>query len=256
MPIDRRKWTIEIREPADPAGTTLICLGYAGGNPETFHEWADGVDERLGLLAVRLPGHGPRLREPLYRDWRPLVADTFAALAPYLSGNHAFFGHSFGGRLAYELTHLASAEFPGRTRRLLVAGCRSPDRRQARPFMHLMREEDFLDALRDMGGTPAELLADRSLMRLVSPVVRGEIALAELWGDRHGSGVQVPITAMYGQDDPIDDRASMRGWTAFGRRGCELLELPGGHFFLDTHRASLFEVVNARLGVHSGPVGV
>jgi surfactin synthase thioesterase subunit len=48
----------------------------------------------------------------------------------------------------------------------------------------------------------------------------------------------------------------MRGWAKFGRRGCELVEMPGGHFFLDTHRRSVLEVINARLGVHSGPVGV
>jgi surfactin synthase thioesterase subunit len=245
-----------IREAEDATDTTLVCLAYAGGNPESFRGWADDLDAGIGLLAVRLPGHGLRLREPLYRDWRPLVEDTFAALAPHLSGRHAFFGHSFGGRLAYELAHLAAAEYPGRTRRLMVAGCRSPDRPNALPLMHEMDEERFRAALADMGGMPAELLADASLMRVVSPVVRGEIALAEVWGDRHGAGVDVPITALCGREDPIDDLASMRGWAAFGGRDCELVELPGGHFFLDTHRRDLLEVVNTRLGARSGPVGM
>ena len=256
MSVELDKWTITIREAPNEHSTTLICLCYAGGNPDIFRTWSDGIGADMGLLAIRLPGHGRRVRERPYRSWRSLVEDTFATISPYLSANHAFFGHSFGGRLAYELTHLAAAEYPGRTRRLFVAACRSPNFRQARPYMHRLLDNDFRDALRDMGGTPAEILANKTLMRILLPVVRDEIRLAELWGDRHHKGVEVPITALYGRDDTIDGRKSMRGWEAFSQRACELIEMPGGHFFLDTHRPALLEVINARLEVPGGQVGL
>lgn len=246
---DPDTWLVPIRRRPDPSRTTLICLAYAGGNPDNFAAWADGVAPDVDLVALRLPGHGSRIREPRYRDWDRLVADTFAALAPLLSGDHMFFGHSFGGRLAYELTHRAVVEHPGRTKRLFVAGCRSPDFPQARPYLHEMTEDGFRHAMRTMGGTPAEFLSSRVLMRILLPIVRDEIRLAELWGDRHGGPVAVPITAISGRDDPIDPAASMAGWPAFGGPGSETVRTAGGHFFLDTHPAPLLAIINARLEV-------
>ncbi|HEX5120928.1 MAG TPA: alpha/beta fold hydrolase [Pseudonocardiaceae bacterium] len=249
MPSDPDTWLVPISRSAGPPRLTLVCLAYAGGNPDNFKAWADGMPSGVELVAVRLPGHGRRIGEQRYRDWDRLVSDTFAALSPLLSRDHALFGHSFGGRLAYELTHRATVEYPGRTKRLFVAGCRSPDFPQTRPYMHDLTDDGFRHAVGAMGGTPAEILSDRLLMRVLLPVVRDEIRLAELWGDRHGRPVAVPITAIHGRDDPIDPAASMAGWPAFGGPGSEVVETAGGHFFLDTHVAPLLEIINARLEV-------
>ena len=141
-------------------------------------------------------------------------------------------------------------------RPLFVSGIRSPNSPQRRPYMHELSQDGFLDALRDMGGTPAEVLADEMLTRLFLPTTRAEIRLAELWGDRHGKGVNVPVTALYGQDDPVDGRDSMRDWKLFTEQDCELLDVAGGHFFLKTHRRSLLDVINARLGDAGGESGL
>lgn len=247
---------MRLRAASRTPSIRLVCFPYAGGSPDLFRAWADGLSPHVELLAVRLPGRGPRLKEGLYAEWEPLIADSYAALAPYLSEPHAFFGHSFGARLAYELAQVAVVEHGGLTRRLFVSGCRSPSSAQRRPFMHGLSRDGFLDALREMGGTPAEVLDDDVLMRLFLPTTRSEIRLAELWGDRHGKGVNVDVTALYGRDDPIDGRDAMRDWKHFTERDCELLELPGGHFFPDTHRGSLLDVINTRLGEANGEAGV
>jgi surfactin synthase thioesterase subunit len=241
------KWVMPLKAVAEPT-STLFCFPYAGGSPETFRAWCDGIADDIEVLCVVLPGRGRRLMEPRYDRWEPLVDDVFEALSPYLDSRHAFYGHSFGGRLAYELSHRASAAFPGRTRRLFVSGCRSPDTPQTRPYMHQMTESDFRGAVAKMGGTPAELFEQEKLLRLLLPTVRSEIRLAEIWDDRHTSGVDVPITAIYSLADEIDSRRTMRGWQAFTTRHCELVEVPGGHFFVDSHPEHVTRIVNTRLG--------
>jgi surfactin synthase thioesterase subunit len=62
----------------------------------------------------------------------------------------------------------------------------------------------------------------------------------------------VPITAAYGRDDPTDTREATSGWPEFGAAGSELVELPGGHFFLHEHRAELLALIDARLGETGG----
>ncbi|GAA3122062.1 thioesterase II family protein [Streptomyces echinatus] len=246
------KWVMTLKAAtAEPAGT-LFCFPYAGGSPETFRSWSGAIADDIELVCVILPGRGRRLKEARYDRWQPLVDDVFEALSPYLGRRHAFYGHSFGGRLAYELAHLAVAEHPGMTRRLFVSGCRSPDAPQNRPYMHEMPESDFRAAVAKMGGTPAELFEEERLLRLLLPTVRSEIRLAELWDHRHASGVDVPITALYSPDDPIDGWESMRGWQNFTRRHCELIEAPGGHFFVDSHPEYVTGIVNTRLGNLNG----
>ncbi|KQV19365.1 MULTISPECIES: thioesterase II family protein [unclassified Kitasatospora] len=229
----------------------LICFPYAGGGPDVFRGWGDGLDDGVELVAVRLPGRGLRLTEAMYDDWDTLLADTFAVLSAsgVLAAPHAFYGHSFGGRLAYEMTRLAADACPGATRRLFVSGSRSPNSPQARPYLHELPKDRYLDAVRAMGGTPAEILDNSAMMRLFLPTMRADMRLAELWDDRHGTpGVNVPITALYGRHDPVDGRDAMRDWQLYTSRGCDLVELPGGHFFLDTHRDRLLETINERLG--------
>ncbi|QFG21350.1 thioesterase II family protein [Actinomadura sp. WMMB 499] len=254
MPPDGDPWLLRLKRASREPAVTLICVPYAGGNPALFRSWADALDDNVGLVAVRLPGRGSRIKEPSCADWATLLARASAALAPLLDAPHAFFGHSFGGRTAYELAHLAAAEHPGRTVRLFVSGCRSPNRHR-RPHLHPLPDAEFRAALRDMGGMPEDLLASEPLMRMLVPAVRSDLRLAELWDDRAATPLDVPLTVLYGRDDPIDPLAAMADWPAFGGRGCELVELPGAHFFVDSHRGLVLDVINERLGTSGATAG-
>ncbi|WP_371649680.1 thioesterase II family protein [Streptomyces mirabilis] len=253
MRLGSNPWVLTCGRPVRDPYVTLICFPWAGGSPDVFRSWAAGLADGIELLAVRLPGRGPRLGEPHYEEWEQLLKDVSAALSPHLERPHALYGHSFGGRLAYELARLATTAHPGLTRRLFVSACRSPDMPQRRPHLHTLTDQQLREALLHLGGMPPELLGDDRLMRLVLPTIRSEIRLAEIWVSRDGEGVEVPITAMYGRRDAVDDRARMARWSSFGRLGCELVDMPGGHFFPLTHRPHLLDVLNSRLGAAGGP---
>ncbi|WP_202231814.1 thioesterase II family protein [Actinacidiphila reveromycinica] len=240
-------WVLTFGEPPVPPGIRLFCLPYAGGSPHSFHTWAEALDPRIEVVAVALPGQGHRISEKPHEDWTALTADAFAALEPLLEQPHAFYGHSFGARLGYELARLAADRYPGATRRLFVGGCRSPQWPQDRPYMHEQPYDGFVASLRKLGGTPTVVLDHPALMRSLFPSLQAQIRLAELWEDVHGAPTTVPVTAMYGQEDPIDGEAAMRGWAAFGGPGSEVLAMAGGHFFLDADPASVLSVIDARL---------
>jgi medium-chain acyl-[acyl-carrier-protein] hydrolase len=231
--------------PGTPS-VTLICMPYAGGNPELFSAWAGRIARDVELVAVRLPGHGSRIRETPFADWDDLVSDTCDALAGYLSGPHVLYGHCFGARLAYEVAH-RTARGSIVARRLFLSGCRSPDAPQGHPYLHELPDDEFCDALAKEGAAPPEVLGSAALMRMLLPAVRGEIRLAELWDDRHGRGVSVPITAIRGREDAGLEAQRMAGWPAYTTGGCEFAEVPGDHFFLHGESVSLLNLINSRL---------
>lgn len=248
QPPQSARWVRTLRKASQNPKIRLICLPYAGGGTGVFRTWSERVDDNIELVSVVLPGRGDRINERPYDAWGPLLSDSYSALSPYLSEPHAFYGHSFGGRLAYELAQIATTEHEGLTRHLFISGCRCPGSPQSRPYLHQLAEGDFLAALRGTYGVPRELVDDDIIMKRMLPALRSDIKLAELWDDWNTGALRVPITAIYGHDDLIDNWVSMRGWSAYSEASFELLEIPGGHFLTDTNSRHLLQIVNARLG--------
>lgn len=246
MPARGDKRLAILGRAAGHPAVTLICVPFAGGNPEVFGPWTQWLGTDIDLLAVRLPGHGRRMRETPFGTWDELVDDIIDALAPFLSRPHAFYGHCFGGQLAYELAHRAHTAM---TVRLFVSSCRSPDTQSAGAPVHGLPDAEFCSALGQIGVAPAEVLGNAALMRILLPAIRSEIRLAELWGDRQGARLDVPITAMYGTEDLTDERRGMTGWPGFTTRGCEFVEIPGDHFYLQANPPLLGDIINSRLAV-------
>lgn len=241
LALDER-WLLSPSPLAQPR-LRLICFPYAGGNPDLFRGWEQALPGDVELLGVRLPGRGCRIKEAPYESWSPLLADCLQALAPVLGQPHAFYGHSFGGRLCYELAQRTRHLYPGQTQRLFISGCRSPASPQLQPYLHQLSPEHFHRALQTMGGTPPEVLQNQMLMRLMLPVLRSDMQLSEIWGDWHDEPLDIPIHAYCGRHDPIDRYATMAGWGSHTRASFELTEIDGGHFFLNSHRQQLLHSI-------------
>jgi medium-chain acyl-[acyl-carrier-protein] hydrolase len=237
-----------VRRSVGTPSVTLVCVPFAGGNPEVFGAWVDYLAEDVELVAVRLPGHGSRIRELPFANWDDLISDTCDALACYVSRPHALYGHCFGGRLAYEVAQRNAALGIGRLlRRLFVSSCRSPDASQPRPYVHELPDREFCSALAQTGAAPLEVLRNEALMRILLPVVHAEIRLAELWGGHGTCPISAPITAIRGREDTSPEGQRMVGWSAFTTGGYEFAEVQGGHFFLQTDPGPALEFINSRL---------
>lgn len=244
------KWLMVVNSGVE-VRTRLICFAYAGGDPEQFRCWSAGLGEHIELIIPRLPGHANGANEAAYDQWPPLLEHLLKVLRPYLKEPHAFFGHGFGGRLAYEMTKRAQLHFPGQTRHLFISGCRSPDSLQPKPFLHCLPKADFHQALLSLGATAEEILKNDVMMRAWEPVIRNDLKLSELWSDDVTEGLDVPLTALYGSDDPLDTASRMTNWSRFTRREFELIEVSGGHFFLKAQSRRLLKIINTHLGLLS-----
>src|SRR6185312_1984176 len=95
------RW-LHFPSPSVYAGTRLFCIPYAGGGSAVFREWPGALpDVEVGL--VRLPGRESRFRDRPYSDMTALVADLADILLSQVDRPYALFGHSMGGRIAFEV---------------------------------------------------------------------------------------------------------------------------------------------------------
>ena len=78
----------------------LYCFPHSGGSAGEFVRWADAMPE-VEVLGIQLPGRGARLHEPSFTRMEPLV-DAIVSEIDF-RGPFAFFGHSLGAMVAYEV---------------------------------------------------------------------------------------------------------------------------------------------------------
>lgn len=244
----KNKWLMVVNS-GQPVRTRLICFPDAGADPEQFRDWSAGLADHIELVTLRLPGHGSRLKETPYADWQPLLQDSFVALKPFLTEPHAFYGHKFGARLAYEMACFTQTQRSGLTQHLFISGCRSPDSQQSTPYLHTLPKDDFIQALINIGAAPASILQDKKLMQLLEPVMRSDYRLSELWSHGPTPSLNIPLTALYGSDDTTDTAASMMGWRDFTCREFELIEVSGAHDFVTSQRTRMLQIINTHLGL-------
>ncbi|HYO99017.1 MAG TPA: thioesterase domain-containing protein, partial [Pyrinomonadaceae bacterium] len=68
-----------------------------------YRTWPEKLPSGIEISAAHLPGRGKRMREAPYTALAPLVQATGEAILPHLDRPFAFFGHSMGAMIAFEL---------------------------------------------------------------------------------------------------------------------------------------------------------
>jgi medium-chain acyl-[acyl-carrier-protein] hydrolase len=133
----------------------LFCFPYAGGSSAFYRDWHRKLGRAIEVIPVELPGRGTRLPEPPYRRLMPLIGDLETAIAPLLDKRYAFFGHSMGAVIAFELTRrifLSDRPMPSY---LFISGSSAPCRRSSE-LVHKLPDAQLIDRLRKLNGTPPE----------------------------------------------------------------------------------------------------
>jgi medium-chain acyl-[acyl-carrier-protein] hydrolase len=212
----------------------LFCFHYAGGGPLIFRKWPDMLPSFVEVCPVQLPGRGSRLREPHFRQLMPLVEAVAENLQPYFDKPFAFFGHSMGAMISFELTRHLRREQGASPLQLFVSGRRAPQLPDTDPPTYDLPEKEFVEELRRLNGTPREALEHPELMQLVLPTIRADFSVCQTYVYTPEPPLNCPISAFGGLQDKDVGREKMEGWREQTNASFRLRMLPGDHFFLNT----------------------
>ena len=235
------------RVPRPEAGLRLFCFPYAGGGAYVFHTWPGGLPPTVEVCAIQLPGRGVRLREKSCREMNSLVSALAVALAPLLDKPFAFFGHSLGAWVAFELAHRLRRERHVEPVHLFVSGAGAPHLPQRQTPLHNLPEEEFLDALRHLNGTPEEVLESDELVRLIAPTLRADFAIYETYSYVRRPLLTCPVTAFGGLGDHRVMESEIEAWREETSGAFHLQMFPGDHFFIHTERQRLLARLSQEL---------
>lgn len=225
-----RRWLKRFGRPGGPAATQLLCFHHAGGNAATFRHWATVLPYGIEPVAVQLPGRADRFLDPPYDRMKPLVDDLIDVLAPVLQRPYACYGVSMGARVAWALAHgLRDCGMP-LPRALFVAASMGPSRDDGH-WRWEGRSDGLEGYVHEMGGTPAAVLAEPTLLAALLPTLRADLTVLSTHGFHPATPLDVPIRAFAGVSDDEATPERTRAWAAETSAGFALDVLGCGHFF-------------------------
>lgn len=227
----------------------LFCFPYAGGNALIYRKWPEAFPASSGVevLPLQLPGRGNRLNEPAFARCEPLVETLAAALSPHFDRPFAFFGHSMGAMIAFELARLLQLRGHPGPQHLFASGSPAPHLRSDESPTYNLPDAEFIEELRRLKGTPTQVLENPELMQLMMPLLRADFALTQTYVYREGPKLNCPFTVFGGREDEEVRGEKISAWCELTSGGCSLKVLDGGHFFIHTAEEQLLQALKQEL---------
>ena len=234
--------------PRPHAKARLFCFPYAGAGAAVYRQWGAKLPDYLEVCAVQLPGRGQRLREaPLTR--MPAIVDALVdALSPHFDLPFAFFGHSMGAVVAYELARALAGRGERVPFHLFLSGRRPPRIPDPDGTLHTLDVAAFiLEIDRRYGGIPAEVLREPEVLALLLPCLRADIAALETHRPLARPPLDMPISVYGGSEDRRTTTEHLDAWRTETTGGFRTKTFPGGHFYLEAQRPALLADLVASL---------
>ncbi|HEX5085935.1 MAG TPA: alpha/beta fold hydrolase [Blastocatellia bacterium] len=225
----------------------LFCFPYAGGSANIFRFWPDVMMRSVEICAANLPGRLARMMEAPFTRLTPLVHEMARVILPWTDKPFAFFGHSMGALISFELARRLRTIGASLPARLFISGRRAPHLPDPDPHRHTYPDHLFMEELGRLNGTPPEVMTNPELMQLMLPLLRADFAMCETFEYRPEPSLPCPLTVFGGLQDPEVPPESLEAWRQHTSQSFRVCLLPGDHFFLNSARNSLLMVIAQEL---------
>lgn len=240
------EWVRSFRSPAE-TGVRLVCFPHAGGSASYYFPMSGLLGPDVELVALQYPGRQDRCAEKCVDNVPDLADQVFAALRGWTDRPFAFFGHSMGAILAFEVAR----RFQRGTARgpvwLFASGYPAPARLRG-GTIHLRDDAGLVTELLSAGGTDPRWLDNSDLLASVLPPMRDDYKAIETHRSMPGPPLDCPITVLVGDADPQTTMDEAAAWRESTDGAFDLQVFAGGHFYLDEHLAEVSDKVSATLG--------
>ena len=231
-------------KPNQNAKLRMFCFPYAGSGASIYKKWESAMPLEVELCAVQLPGRENRITEAAFKDFSSLINVLAEKILPLLDKPYIFFGHSMGALISFELARKlreASGELPIH---LLLSGI-NPLKSTSKLNINTMDDDEFINFLNRLNGTPTEILKNKEVLSFFLPVIKADFELLNSYSFAHKPPLECPITSYGGMDDTPED--NLKGWIKHTDKTLEVKMFPGDHFFINSSRQEVLAALRTDL---------
>lgn len=182
----------------------------------------------------------------------PLIETLTPELAN-LDKPFAFFGHSMGALIAYQL----GCELRGcenfQPAHLFVSARGAPLIPEKVPQLYTLGDAELLDQLRQLNGTPEEIFRHPEFTAFWLRILRADLELCETYSYSDAAPLSCRTSAFGGTEDEHVERDGLNAWKDLTSKQFRLHMLPGDHFFLSQSRSILLRIIAGELSELDAP---
>lgn len=231
-----------------PGETTLYIFPHAGGSPKYYVPFAKAFTADIKRVAVQYPGKGGTHDLTSFSSI-PDLADRVVKLLPAQpDGKVAFFGHSMGGLVAFEVAR--RFERDGRPIEVLFVSASAAPGGIAEEYIP-ETDRGLLEAVAEMTGVNPEFLENEEFAARILPTLRGFKAIMD-YDCEPDAALSSPIVAYRGDEDPVATAERVMPWSKRTTGDFTVRTFPGHHFYVNDNLPGLVADVEAKLREYAG----
>jgi len=223
---------------------TLYIFPHAGGSAQFYAPFARTFTGDLKRIAIQYPGRRGAHDLGSFTSVEELADQVCGMLTPLSQsdGKVAFFGHSMGGLVAFEVAHrLEAAGTP--ISALFVSASPAPGRSGYDEIPE--HDRGLLDVVSEMTGANPEFLESEEFAAKILPTLRGFRAIVN-YRCAPDTTISCPIRAFIGDDDDIATSEKVSPWSERTTAEYSARVFPGHHFYLNDHLPDLVGDIEGR----------
>jgi medium-chain acyl-[acyl-carrier-protein] hydrolase len=152
-----------------------------------------------------------------------------------------------GALIGFELTRWLRRTRNPLPVHFFISGRRAPQFNEEEPPSHDLPEAEFIERLRELNGTPQEVLDHPELMKLMIPLLRADFSVCEMYQYEVEEPLDCPFTVFGGLGDEEVPREKLEPWREHTTSSFSLQMLPGDHFFIHSAQKEITRVISPKL---------
>jgi surfactin synthase thioesterase subunit len=215
----------------------LYIFPHAGGSAQYYVPFAKTFSSDVKCVAVQYPGRRGTHDVSSFTSIPDLATEVCQRVSPLdrSEEKRAFFGHSMGALLAFEVAcRFEAAGNP--IAALFISACAAP----GRIGYEYIPDSDrgLLDAVSEMTGANRDFLANEEFAAKILPTLRGLKAIAN-YECSPDAVVSCPIFAFLGDNDEVATYDKVQSWAQRTTSEFKARVFTGHHFYLNDHLPEL-----------------
>lgn len=225
----------------------LFIFPHTGGSASDYVPFAKAFSRTTTCVAVQYPGKRAGKDLSQYTSI-PDLADRLCAMlkpAETPGGKLAFFGHSMGALLAFEVALRFERE-GNAISALFVSASAAPGMWRRLVDMTESNDLRLLSIVGEVTGANPEFLKDDQFAATLLPTLRGLKAIAT-YDSPPEATVSCPIHGLRADHDDLGTEELMAPWAQRTTSTFALTEFPGDHFYINSNLPRLSAWVEERI---------
>lgn len=229
----------------------MFIIPFAGGSAHSMVPFAQEINKFCVVEILELPGRGKRINEPLLTNTDEIINDLWSKVIPKIGPQYKdyfIFGHSMGTILGILLIQKIVRERGIKVSHFFVSGRGGPSKEYDLEDRntHLLPSKEFKEKLRELGGSPDEVLDNDDLMEFFEPIIRADFQAIATFHYKKSGKLDVPITGFFGSDEKtkLED---MQLWQLESIHPVEIVQFPGHHFFVFNCLNEIIKIMKDRV---------